>query len=188
MLNAHFFSKIRVKVAQVTSFFLLVYCFFINPIEIAPLQETKGVIGAIIALLGALVRSLSAGYINKNKFLASQGLYALTRNPLYFGSFLIVVGLNIVIWNPLVASITTLIFAMTYIPTILTEERGLAYAFPDTWPVFKKQTPRFFPALWRVSAYRDIRWSLQQWLRNREYRGALTVVLVLVLLAVYSNR
>ncbi len=188
MLNAQFFGRIRVKVAQITFVLLFIYCFIIEPIVIAPLGETRGLIGAAIMIVGALIRSLSAGYISKNDFLASEGLYALTRNPLYFGSFTALLGLNIIIWNPLFAAVTAALFAITYIPTILKEEAGLAHAFPEGWPVFKNSTPRFFPAIWRVRAYRKIEWSFQQWKRNHEYHAVLTVIVVLALLQWYATR
>ncbi|HEY0633896.1 MAG TPA: methyltransferase [Gammaproteobacteria bacterium] len=188
MLNAQFFGRIRVKVAQVTFFLLFLYCFIIAPIAIDPLCETKGLIGATVMILGALIRSLSAGYISKNDFLASEGLYALTRNPLYFGSFTALLGLNIVIWDLLFAVVTATLFAITYIPTILKEEAGLAHAFPVQWPLFKKSTPRFFPAFWRLYAYKQIHWSYALWKRNREYRGFATVLLLIAALAWYSTR
>ncbi|HEY0719657.1 MAG TPA: hypothetical protein VGE50_00235 [Gammaproteobacteria bacterium] len=188
MLNAQFFGRIRVKVAQITFFLLFLYCFIINPIVIEPLGETKGIVGAVIMILGALIRSLSAGYISKNDFLASEGLYALTRNPLYFGSFTALLGLNIIICNGLFAGITAALFAITYIPTILKEEAGLAHAFPEQWPIFKRSTPRFFPAFWRLKAYGQIRWSYALWVRNREFRGFGTVLLIIAALAWYSSR
>lgn len=187
MLNAKLFGRIRVKAAQITFFLLILYCFFINPIEVAPLTTIGGISGSVIALLGVMIRALSAGYISKNDFLASQGLYALSRNPLYLGSFVIVVGLNIVIWNLLVFVVTMAIYAITHIPTILKEEASLAQAFPEQWPAFKEGTPRFFPAIWRLSAYGDISWDLAKWRHNREYRALLAVVLMLVLLALYSG-
>lgn len=186
-MNAQFFGRIRVKVAQITFFLLFLYCFIIEPIAIAPLGETRGLIGAAIMILGALVRSLSAGYISKNNFLASEGLYALTRNPLYLGSFIALLGLNIIIWDALFASVTTALFLITYIPTILNEEADLARGFPEQWPLFKKSTPRFFPAFWRIRAYRQIRWSFDLWKRNREYRGMATAVLLIIVLAWYAG-
>jgi protein-S-isoprenylcysteine O-methyltransferase Ste14 len=187
MINTNLFGKNRVKAAQIIFWSMFAYCFIIEPITIAPLTETRGVIGSVIALLGTLIRSLSAGYISKNAFLASSGLYALTRNPLYFGSFVILVGLNIVIWNPLFAGVTFLLFAITYIPTILGEERSLASQFGEQWLTFKKSTPRFFPAFWRLRAYSEIAWDINLWKKNREYRAVLTVVAVLIALAIYSH-
>jgi len=188
MINTNFFGRLRVKTAQLIFWLLFIYCFIIDPITVAPLTDARGLAGSIIALLGVLIRSLSAGYISKNAFLASSGLYALTRNPLYFGSFVILSGLNIVIWNPLFAVVTFILFAITYIPTILGEERSLAAQFGDKWTTFKKSTPRFFPAFWRLRAYSEIAWDIQLWKKNREYQAVITVVIILALLAWYAAR
>src|SRR5678816_2987751 len=52
-------------------------------------------IGLPIAIAGALLRAMSAGVIRKDARLATIGPYAWTRNPLYFGSFLLTVGFAI---------------------------------------------------------------------------------------------
>lgn len=187
MINSALFMRIRVRVAQITFFLLFLYCFVIAPVAIEPLTTTKGLIGALVMVLGTLIRTLSAGFISKNQFLASTGLYALTRNPLYVGSFTALVGLNIIIWNPLFAGVTFALFAITYIPTILKEEAGLAYAFPEQWPQFKRSTPRFFPAFWRLKAYGEIRWDYAQWRRNREYKAIIAVITMLVALHLYAQ-
>jgi protein-S-isoprenylcysteine O-methyltransferase Ste14 len=188
MLPANPLGKYRVKFAQVIFWLLFIYCFIIEPITIAPLTECRGLVGSGVALFGVFIRSLSAGYISKNAYLASRGLYALTRNPLYFGSFVILVGLNIVIWNLLFAAVTFALFAITYIPTILGEEKSLSVQFAEQWAEFVKGTPRFFPAFWRLSAYREIGWDFNQWKRNHEYNAVLTVLAILAALAVYSMR
>ena len=186
MFKTNILGKWRVRIARIVFLLLFAYCFFIDPIVVAPLTETRGMIGAAIALLGVLIRSLSAGYISKNAYLASRGLYALTRNPLYFGSFVALLGLNIVIWNPLFAGVTFALFAITYIPTILGEEKSLSVQFADQWQQFKRSTPRFFPAVWRLRAYGEIQWNFQQWKRNREYNGILAVVIILAALQWYA--
>ena len=49
-------------------------------------------VGGAIALIGVVVRAWASGHISKNERLATSGPYAHTRNPLYFGSFLIAAG------------------------------------------------------------------------------------------------
>lgn len=185
--NRNLLGKHRVRIAQVIFWLLFIYCFLIERISTVPLTEALGITGAAIALFGALIRSLSAGYISKNAYLASRGLYALTRNPLYFGSFMALTGVNIIIWNPLFAAVTYFLFALTYIPTIRGEEKSLSLQFTDSWPQFKASTPRFFPAFWRISAYREISWNYQQWKRNGEYRGMVVVILIIALLGWYGS-
>ena len=43
-------------------------------------------VGLPVAVVGALFRAFAAGVIKKDSTLATSGVYALTRNPLYFGS------------------------------------------------------------------------------------------------------
>src|SRR5207247_1749025 len=55
--------------------------------------------GLPIAIAGALLRGMAAGVIRKDSRLATQGPYAWTRNPLYFGSFLLSLGFGIMSAN-----------------------------------------------------------------------------------------
>ena len=50
-------------------------------------------IGAAITLPGCLLRFWAAGHIDKGKALTQGGPYAMTRNPLYLGSFLMALGI-----------------------------------------------------------------------------------------------
>ena len=48
--------------------------------------------GFPVALAGVALRAWASGHLRKNSALATGGPYAYTRNPLYFGSFLMVIG------------------------------------------------------------------------------------------------
>ncbi len=50
------------------------------------------IIGLAVAAFGQVFRIYAAGFIHKNKQLASTGPYALVRHPLYLGNFLILFG------------------------------------------------------------------------------------------------
>ena len=49
--------------------------------------------GLPVALLGTGIRGWASGHLRKNAELATSGPYAHTRNPLYLGSFVMVVAL-----------------------------------------------------------------------------------------------
>ena len=49
-------------------------------------------IGFFFMMIGMFFRAWSSGYIDKDKELATEGPYSLTRNPLYFGNLLIGCG------------------------------------------------------------------------------------------------
>ena len=52
-------------------------------------------IGFFFMMIGMFFRAWSSGYINKDKELATDGPYSLTRNPLYFGNLLIGTGIAV---------------------------------------------------------------------------------------------
>lgn len=177
----------RVALAQFAFYGVLIYAFFFQRITIAGFDSLQGMIGVVLVVLGVAVRSLSAGTIRKNAELASTGLYVLVRHPLYLGSFLLAIGVNLIIWNPLVAGVTAALLIITYAPTILQEEAYLAGKFGEDWTRFAAQTPRLIPRLTRLGEVFPLQWSYQQWRRNHEYEAVLGATATLVLLFVYER-
>jgi protein-S-isoprenylcysteine O-methyltransferase Ste14 len=177
----------RVRIARILWWVLLIYLFLIERITIIPLASTPGLVGIGVIGLGLLVRSLSAGMLHKNQVLASEGIYAMVRNPLYFGSLLLLVGVNIIIANWLMAVSSMVLFAITYIPTIKGEESGLAHAYGEEWEAFKKSTPRLFPNLLKLGELRNSRWSYPQWVKNHEHNTVLAAIGILIVLQLYSS-
>lgn len=110
-------------------------------------------IGFPLGALGLAVRAWSSGLIRKNKVLATQGPYAMTRNPLYVGSFIAGCGAVIMGGNIWFAIVFVITYLTVYRQIILNEERDLAGYFPDEWPAYTKQAPRFFPDLRKFSGF-----------------------------------
>lgn len=114
-----------------------------------PSEQTL-LIGAVVAFLGILVRAWAAGHIVKNDKLATTGPYAHTRNPLYFGSFLIACGFAIAAhWALLI--FVAVFWILIYGPTIARERAKILEKFPESYPAFEQNVPAFFPRLtaWR---------------------------------------
>ena len=101
-------------------------------------------IGAAVALVGILVRAWASGHIMKNDRLATSGPYAFTRNPLYFGSFLIAVGFAIAAHWSLVVFVA-LFFLVIYAPTMAREKANISGRFPDAYAQYERHVPAFFP-------------------------------------------
>lgn len=177
----------RVNIARVIWVLLFAYVFGFERIAVHPLDSMIGLAGIGVIALGIVVRSLSAGMLRKNETLATGGMYAMVRNPLYFGSLLLLVGLNIIVADPLTMAVSAALFAITYIPTILREEKGLAYAYGKEWEAFKNSTPRLIPNPLRIGELRKGRWSARQWLKNHEHNTILAAIAILILLHLYGS-
>jgi protein-S-isoprenylcysteine O-methyltransferase Ste14 len=148
-------------------------------------------VGLTVAAVGVLVRGWAAGHIVKNDRLATTGPYAHTRNPLYFGSFLIGAGFAIAAhWALLLVVIA--FFALIYAPTMERERAHIRGRFPDAFPEYERNVPAFVPrpAPWRGSSAADATepFSFALYMRHGEWRAALVYVLVAAWLAFRVSR
>ena len=126
-------------------------------------------VGLPVALFGAVFRALAAGVIKKDSSLATSGVFALTRNPLYFGSSLLATGFAIMSANEVAAALLIVPFGLIYPTVMLREEEHLARLFPEEFRAYKAKVPRFFPRPARCG----LSFSFQQYIANREYHAAL---------------
>lgn len=144
------------------------------------------VVGASIAFAGLLIRAWAAGHIVKNDRLATTGPYAHTRNPLYFGSFLIAAGFAVAAhWSLLLFVIA--FFVLIYGPTIRDERVGIRARFPEAYEEWERNVPPFVPrpTPWRAAAQSPgerTDFDFQLYMRHGEWRAALGFLAVLAYL------
>ena len=158
------------------------YLFFARP---TPLTL---VVGGAVALLGVLVRGWAAGHISKNDRLATTGPYAHTRNPLYFGSFLIAAGFAMIAhWSLLL--LVAAFFALVYMPVMHREEEHIRRRFPEAYAEYEGHVPVFLPRPrpWRGAAG-DQSFRLELYLRHGEWRAALGFVAAIMYLVFRMRR
>ncbi len=86
-----------------------------------------------LAFVGILIRAWATGHIRKNDELTISGPYALTRNPLYFGSFVIGLGFSIAGGNLIIPGVFLACFAAIYAPVMQREMDYLAKKFPQEY-------------------------------------------------------
>jgi protein-S-isoprenylcysteine O-methyltransferase Ste14 len=138
-------------------------------------------LGGTVALAGLLVRGWAAGHIVKNERLATTGPYAHTRNPLYFGSFLIAAGFAIAVhWSLLLVVIA--FFVLVYGPTIERERSNIRGRFPDAYPAWESNVPAFVPRITPWQAPDQVAaepFSFDLYLRHGEWRAALGFALAI---------
>ena len=145
--------------------------------------------GACVSLLGLAIRAWAAGHIRKNTQLATSGPYAFSRNPLYFGSFLLGLGFTIASGQLVLALLFAALFLGIYFPVMRVEASTMAQLFGNEYEVYKRSVPLFFPRLtpFRNGESAQVRFDGALYLRYREYRAALGLVLAwgLLLLKTY---
>ncbi|MDT8368596.1 MAG: isoprenylcysteine carboxylmethyltransferase family protein [Longimicrobiales bacterium] len=138
-----------------------------------PTPETLG-IGAIMAACGLLLRSISAGFIRKDRILTTTGPYAHTRHPLYLGSFVLGLGVSVAggRWSFVLAFLV--FFVAVYPATMRAESVRLRERFGAAWAEYADRVPAFVPRLrWSDGTSLRGTFSLAQWRKNREYEALL---------------
>jgi protein-S-isoprenylcysteine O-methyltransferase Ste14 len=126
--------------------------------------------GAAFLAAGAAMRTWAAGHIRKREALAVTGPYAHTRNPLYFGSFLMACGALVMGRNPWLAAAFLVVAVPVYHVVIRKEEVLLAGIFGEAYRAYTREVPRFLPRLVVPAGSRgEFDWGLVR--RHREWRS-----------------
>jgi protein-S-isoprenylcysteine O-methyltransferase Ste14 len=136
------------------------------------------VVGAIFAACGLLVRGAASGHLRKDEELTTTGPYAVTRNPLYFGSALLATGFIVAghSWWP--GLLVGIYFAVFYYAVIRAEEGDLRKKFGPAFEAYAARVPPLLPSFIRGraaaplvenSASNSFSWA--RYRRNREYQA-----------------
>lgn len=104
-------------------------------------------IGLILITLCVLGRLWSALYLcgNKTFTLITQGPYSMVRNPLYFFSFLGILGIGITAGSIVGLLLMIFMFVSYYLPTIIDEEKTLERFHKDDLKDYMAKVPRLIP-------------------------------------------
>jgi protein-S-isoprenylcysteine O-methyltransferase Ste14 len=133
--------------------------------------------GLALAVAGIAMRIWASGHLVKGRELATGGPYSRTRNPLYFGSFLMGIGFSVAAAQPILVALFLILFPSIYIPVIKREEQELLTSFGPRFAVYRESVPLFFPVPLKRSHLKAQRLSPEKgnflWARviiNREYK------------------
>jgi protein-S-isoprenylcysteine O-methyltransferase Ste14 len=133
-------------------------------------------IGGSVAVLGWTLRLWAAGHIEKGRVLTQGGPYALTRNPLYLGSFVMALGILLagqVYWLlvPFAA-----FFLAFYFPVMKAEEEELLQGHGLEFLSYSRRVPLFFPSF-SCGEFASSSFLWSRVVRNREHRTLLALIL-----------
>jgi protein-S-isoprenylcysteine O-methyltransferase Ste14 len=159
--------KVRLRIGFL---FAIAYLVFARP--------TPGslLLGLPVAFVGLLIRAWAAGHIVKDEKLTTTGPYAHTRNPLYFGSFMIAAGFALAAhWSMLLLVIAPL----SHGPTIEQERAEISRRFPEAYSQYDANVPSFAPRItpWRGQTGSES-FSFSLYMRQREWQAALAFIAV----------
>lgn len=139
--------------------------------------------GLVFVITGEIVRIISSACIKKNASLSVNGPYSLCRNPLYLGTFLIIIGILIQISSSHIIEtviswlIVLTVFPYVYYVTIKSEEKFLNEKFGNEFSDYVKRVPCIIPRISCISEIFKIEnYSYANFIKNKEYRGIFSVI------------
>jgi protein-S-isoprenylcysteine O-methyltransferase Ste14 len=141
------------------------------------------IVGAAVALPGLALRAWASGHLRKNEALATTGPYSYTRNPLYLGSSLMGLGFTIAAGRIWLVLILFVMVVGIYLPVMRVESATLADLFGKKYVRYAREVPLLFPRLTPYRRATEITFDRTLYLRYREYRAAIGLAIVWLLLA-----
>jgi len=158
-------------------FFILALAGYRTPFENPGLNLAWDGFCLAVALLGEGMRFFTVGYVPRGtsgrntkgqvaEMLNTTGMYAVVRNPIYLGNFIIWFGLSLFMKLWWFTALIILFFLIFYERIIFTEERFLREKFGDEFlqwtaktpviiPNFKNWRPPSLPFSWKSAIVRE---------------------------------
>ena len=108
-------------------------------------------IGFTFVVLGGFGRIWASLYLEgfKTKKLIKEGPYSMVRNPLYFFSLMLFIGMCFAIKSIAISVALLLVFVLFHVPTILNEEKVLLSTHDESYRAYYESTPRLLPNLFK---------------------------------------
>jgi protein-S-isoprenylcysteine O-methyltransferase Ste14 len=171
--------------------------FLLAPLLIISAKPTVSSLaaGALISIVGLMIRAWASGFLRKNQELTTTGPYAHTRNPLYLGTFILGTGIAISGGTLWFVALFMALYLLIYVPVMFAEAETMLQLFSKEYEHYSQRVPLFLP---RVTPYRapsdhsvdarpgargERRFDPSRYLKHREYRAAMGMVIVYALLA-----
>ncbi|MCL2331496.1 MAG: isoprenylcysteine carboxylmethyltransferase family protein [Proteobacteria bacterium] len=119
-----------------------------------PLREVLVGFGYLFIIIGVLGRVYSSLTIasHKDAQIVKTEMYSVVRHPLYFSSFVIIIGIGMLTGRPELLAYIIAFFLACFYPMILNEEKYLGDKFGREYADYKKQVPMLIPnfSKWRA--------------------------------------
>ena len=140
--------------------------------------------GALVGIVGLALRAWAAGYLHKQEILTVTGPYAYTRNPLYFGSAILALGVAVAARSWISAAIIAVYFTIVYSVVMRREERELRLQHSANFDRYAAAVSLFFPWFSSVKVERTGHgaFSSAQYRKNHEWQAAAGFLLLLAVL------
>ena len=119
--------------------------------------------------------------------LVTDGIFGLSRNPLYVGNLLICAGMFLMHGSPTVFVVGTAVYVFVYVCIVRAEEAYLREKFGSAYRAYCTDVPRWIP---RFSRFRQATQGMEFNIRRviqKDYSTIATTLVVLALTEIYAE-
>ena len=137
--------------------------------------------GLLIALVGLVIRAWACGHLRKSRELDTSGPYAITRNPLYLGTFLLAIGFGLASGSWWLFILVTVFIGSIYFPVMNVEAEELEKRLGEEYRDYAATVPLLLPWItsWKKSARR---FDFSLYLKNGEHNAAIGMLIAAAIL------
>ena len=135
----------------------------------------------VISVIGELIQSWAFATLIKNKELAVRGPYVLTRNPMYLGRFILILGLLLLLADPYLLVVYCVLYYFYMVNRVKREEQHLREVLGEPYEEYCNRVNRFWPTWGRLT---DQNVFFFEWERFKDNNGHWNFLSVLVIYGV----
>ncbi|MDR0484440.1 MAG: isoprenylcysteine carboxylmethyltransferase family protein [Alphaproteobacteria bacterium] len=161
-----FFAKYRLIISRIAGIILALFMLFSQPVlQYGSFYNPMLILGLFLVLVCILGRTFASIFMSdkRGRSVVSEGIYSISRNPLYFFSFLGIIGIGLIYSSLLVLVLLIVFFSFYYYQVISYEEKFLSKKFGKEYTDYLNSgTPRFFPKLklWKSEEYIEVNYKV----------------------------
>jgi uncharacterized membrane protein len=126
--------------------------------------------GMCLVVFGQILRISARNYkkqhSNKGGVLITGGPYALVRNPMYLGTFLMGAGFVAILWPWWFLLVYVGIFYLRFRKLVLSEEEKLSEVFGKSYREYLRHVPAFVPSLNKLGNLSNYLPLRRQWIKK----------------------
>lgn len=142
-------------------------------------------VGLPLILGGEALRLWAAGHLSKNREVTTTGPYAHVKNPLYLGTFLIMIGFCLLASQWIILGVGLLAFFSYYVPfKKKAESDRLREIFGSAWDEYDRSVPDYVPRLTPYEKRGKHEWEWSRVVSNSEHETAVVTALGVLILSV----
>jgi len=133
-------------------------------------------IGLLISLVGEGLQVWCFATLNKKKDLAAKGPYAVIRNPMYIGRYLLILGAVAITGSLFLMVVYTIIYYFYMTNRVGREEEVLKDIFGDAYLEYCNNVNRFIPTLKRLDKDEILYFNWDLFFSNNAHWNILSVI------------